>query len=364
MAKSPTKPSRTKGRRARGTGTIFLATRRGKPVWIGRKPVGRTADGKTAYKEVWGRTQAEVVRKLATAGPPAADTTVAAWAARWLASISVRPATYEGYESDLRLHVLPAIGHLRVADVRPSHLERLAVTLVKGGMHPNTARKALSTARTVFTAAVRDELIARNPVTHARKPKRERGRIDPLPADQLAAIVAAAPAYAAGPLVALLAGIGCRLGEAAALDVPDWNPGTGQLSITKTYSVRFGLGPPKSVHSTRTVTVPDLVRPHLDAAAGGRTTGPLFLTGAGGRFQKSGVELAFTRALKRLGLPRRNVHQLRHSVASALIAAGEPLADVAKYLGDTVKTLVDTYLHATGSDPGRAMNAILGGRQG
>jgi hypothetical protein len=36
------------------------------------------------------------------------------------------------------------------------------------------------------------------------------------------------------------------LKQAAALDVTDWNPSTGQVSITKTYSKRFGMAPPKS----------------------------------------------------------------------------------------------------------------------
>src|SRR5262249_4665290 len=127
----------------------------------------------------------------------------------------------------------------------------------------------------------------------------------------------------------------------------------------RTYSKRFGLGPPKSKHGTRTITVPIAARPFLRAAQGERTAGPLFVTGKGKRFIKSMVQRAFTRLLGRLGIARRVVHQLRHSVATALVAEGVPLADVAKYLGDSVDTVVRTYLHAAGWDPGRAMDVIL-----
>ena len=64
----------------------------------------------------------------------------------------------------------------------------------------------------------------------------------------------------------------------------------------------------------------------------------------------------------RLGLRRRNPHQARHSVASLAIAAGVPLANVARDLGDTVDTIVSTYLHPTpGGDVCGAVEGLLGG---
>ncbi|MDB5309882.1 MAG: hypothetical protein JWO38_4084 [Gemmataceae bacterium] len=43
-----------------------------------------------------------------------------------------------------------------------------------------------------------------------------------------------------------------------------------------------------------------------------------------------------------------------------MISAGTPLGDVAEYLGDTVQTLVKTYLHASGVDPVSTLDKILG----
>jgi integrase len=309
---------------------------------------------------VWGKTQAEVTKKLAAAGPRGSDVTVATWSARWLTTLTVRPSTRAGYTENLNNHILPALGHLRVTDVKPSRIEALAAALgAKKGLHTNTVRKILDNARVLCAAAVREELIATNPVSVARRPKGERMEIVPLTPAELRAIIEAGNDYPSGPLIALLAGTGCRPGESSALDVADWNPALGTIAITKTHSRRFGIGPPKSVYSRRTTTVPAVVRPPLIAAAGDRPEGPLFMTRLGNRVEKSIVQKAFTRLLRRLKFVQRNVHQLRHSVATVLISDGTPIGDVAKYLGDSVATVVKTYLHPSGSNPGLDLDRIL-----
>jgi hypothetical protein len=47
-----------------------------------------------------------------------------------------------------------------------------------------------------------------------------------------------------------------------------------------------------------------------------------------------------------------------------MIGAGVPLGDVAAYLGDTVDTIVKTYVHRSGTDPSRAMDRIFDGKVG
>lgn len=346
-------------RRAKGTGSIFQTTRRGKPVWIGRKPVGRTAAGKTVYREVWAPTQAAVVKKLDEVGPAAPDITVAAWVARWVKTLQVKPRTRMNYVDDFDRHILPALGHLKVAAVRPSHVEALAVALAGKGLNPNSVRKALIHARIAFGAAVRDDLIPRNPVTHAKKPKPEPKAIDPFTPAELAAVIAAAGKQLWDYPIALLAGTGCRVGEALALDVADFDPAAGTVAITKTFHKVAGLGSPKSRYSVRTIRVPAAVVPVLKAAAGDRAKGPLFVTTRGARRNHELVHLAWTALVKRLGLRYRNPHQLRHSVATALIGEKVPVSDVAKYLGDRVETVVKVYVHPTGTDPAAALDRVF-----
>jgi integrase len=156
-----------------------------------------------------------------------------------------------------------------------------------------------------------------------------------------------------------MAAVGCRFGEALALDVTDYDPRTGALSITKTYDRRHGVRPPKSENGVRTVTVPEEARPAFAQAAGGRRAGPLFAKRDGTRRHHRTLATAWRRLLAELGVRYRNPHQLRHSVATHWIAGGVGVGDVAKHLGDSVETVVRTYVHASGVDPAAAMDRVL-----
>lgn len=357
----PKKSRKRKGRRARGSGAVFFSEARQR--WIGRRVVGRTATGRTLYKEVWGKTQAEVMAKLADAGPPGPDVTIAAWAKRWLESVRVRTGTRAGYLNTLDKHALPSLGHLKVKDVTASRIEGFAARL-GDDLEANTVRKVLSHLRTMFSSAVRDGLLVANPVTIAKKPRGKKKAIVPFTPGELLTIIERAGEFAAGGIIALMAGTGCRMGEALALDVEDFDRQAGTVHIRRTYHRVWGLGDqPKTENGVRKIRVPDPVVAYLVSAAGDRTTGPLFLTGAGRRPSHDLTTDPWHRLLKRLGLADRNPHQLRHSVATSLISEGVPLGDVARYLGDTVETLVKTYVHATGTDPADTLNRLLGGRK-
>lgn len=357
MPKPEKKPKR---RRARGTGTIFPAVRRGRKIWIGRRPIGRNAAGKTLYREVWADTQGEVVKKLAEAGPPPPGLTVADWVARWLKSVQVKPRTEANYRDDFTRHILPEIGHLRLAEVSPSQIEALIAALGKKGLGVNSVRKALKHARIAFNAAVRDRIIASNPVSLARKPQAKPKRIDAFTPAELARIITEASIRPHEWPIAVLAGTGCRGGECIALDVQDFDRTAHTVKITKTYHKTAGMGTPKSARSVRTIRVPLVVVPIVEAAIEGRKKGPMFLTTNGTRRSHDLVHHAWQDFIKRIGLAYRNPHQLRHSVATALISAAVPLGDVAAYLGDSVDTVVKTYLHPAGTDPSKALDMLYG----
>jgi hypothetical protein len=51
--------------------------------------------------------------------------------------------------------------------------------------------------------------------------------------------------------------IGCRSGGAFALDVGDFDPTTKTVTLTRTFSPRYGLGPSRSTHSARAIRIPD-----------------------------------------------------------------------------------------------------------
>jgi integrase len=243
-------------------------------------------------------------------------------------------------------------------------VERLAAGLVKELARSTTA-VVLGVVGSMFRAAVRAGLIPSNPVAVARRPKVPKRRREVYPPADLARVVEAASWYAGAGAAALMAAVGCRIGEAIALDVSDFDPVAGTLSITKTFVASLGtINAPKSENGVRTIRVPAVALPGLRAAVADRKAGPLFCTARGRRLRPSTVDRGVRLVLEELGLEPRGSHSLRHSVASHLVTVPDlSVADVAKYLGDSVKTIVDTYLHATGADPAAAIDRLYGGRK-
>ena len=74
-----------------------------------------------------------------------------------------RPATLRGHERSLRLRVLPAIGHMKLGEVRRADLQDLADRMAAEGYTPGTIQNTINAARVLFGRAVQRDLIASDP---------------------------------------------------------------------------------------------------------------------------------------------------------------------------------------------------------
>lgn len=353
-------PRRRKARRrARGTGSIYWDKRRAR--FVAKLPVGRYPNGRTQYREASAETQGRVVELLRTLAPPGPTTTVAEWCDRWLETLAVEPLSLDAYRNTVARRVKPQLGHFQVRALNALHVEHAAKVWGES-VGVTTVRSTVGLLRTCLAAAVRAGLIAANPAAAAKKPRGKKPEIDPFTPGELGRILVEAARQPVTRVVALLAATGCRIGEATALEVSDVDLTARTFAITKGHRRRHGVGKTKTPRSVRTIGLPDAVIAVLREAAGGRRAGPLFEV-KGRRPGRETVRTHWMGLLDRLKLKRRNVHQLRHSVATALIAAGDSLADVAEYLGDSVETVVRTYVHPTGRSPVATLNRLLHGRK-
>ena len=105
-------------RRANGEGSI---RKRKDGRWEGRYTAGRDpVTGKAVYKNVLGKTQAEVKEKLKAAIEKSAvrpvsmeHYTVGQWLDAWMenyAELQVRPSSYKTYQGFIENHIRPALG--------------------------------------------------------------------------------------------------------------------------------------------------------------------------------------------------------------------------------------------------------------
>ena len=98
--------------------------------------------------------------------------TVADWLETWLATRAhVRDKTLRGYTAHVKLHLVPHLGQLLLAELDVDHLDRAFTALLRqDGVTVATAQRVLATLRSALNTAVRKKLIPDNPVRYLKLP--------------------------------------------------------------------------------------------------------------------------------------------------------------------------------------------------
>ena len=374
-----------KRRRPRGEGSIYVgADGRARGAIVVVDP----DTGQRVRRVVSGRNKADVREKLAKlrkdldAGvgvKPGGPKTLDAYAATWLPALRqrVRPSTWRSHEQYLRLYVLPAIGEVPLARLTPTSVERMTAGMIRRGLSPSTARGARTTLRILFRDAERDGLAARNVAALARPPRVTRHELRVLSADETRRLLDGTVDDEFGPIYALAATTGMRQGELLGLRWPDVELSGSAPSLTVRRSLAraeagYALAEPKTDRSRRTLelalaAVAALRRQKARQAELRLAAGDLwqdrdrlvFTDELGRPLRPSSVSHGFSDALARLGLPHVRFHDLRHGVASLLLAQGVPLKVVSETLGHSgIAITADVYAHLSREQRREAADAI------
>ena len=155
--------------------------------------------------------------------PRAGRITLEEWVTEWRRTIvHLRPKTVSAYDSNLRNHILPALGHHELARLRPpilrAWLAELCTKPARGGglLAPLSVLQAYRTLNRVLAGAVDDELLARNPMSRIEPPRIETKPMRFLTHAEVARLADSID-QRYGPLVLLAAYGGLRAGELFAL---------------------------------------------------------------------------------------------------------------------------------------------------
>ena len=298
--------------------------------------------------------------------------TVRAYGRRWLGQVAaaIKPKTLRGYEQNLRLHILPALGAVPVARLRVGLLRSLLVEKLGVGLSRNTVRLIHATVRAMLSAAVDDGILVANPAFGLGRKLKLGKRADAdepiraMTAEQLDRFLRAAAQHDPRhyPLFLLLARTGLRLGEALGLRSSDCDLPVREIRVCRTLAaMRRGtipedrLGSPKPGRA-RTV---DVSRQLAEVLTGleidqkrdvlrrgtGRIPPWVFATREGTPLDESRVRKAFKRLLTLASLRRTlSPHCLRHTYASLMLQAGAPLTYVRDQLGhSSIQVTADIY---------------------
>ena len=165
------------GRRGNGEGSIY---RRKDGRWVGQYLIYTPKGPK--YRYLYGNTRQVVAEKLTKAMAQrdsglafeAGKLTVAEYMNKWLTESArnrLRPKTYKDYSGLTRVHIVPALGHIKLKNLTPLHVQSFYGSKLESGLSKRTVEYIHTVLHSALKQAVRWELVPRN-VTEAVDPPR------------------------------------------------------------------------------------------------------------------------------------------------------------------------------------------------
>lgn len=285
--------------------------------------------------------------------PENAEMLLREWAADWLDSKrSIKPKTRAGYKSLLRSRILPTFGDVPLGHIRPLDVETWVDAMDAEELSASRIRQAHQCLNAMLKAAVRSEMIFRNPAQGVELPSGTSSERRFLTAEQVATLADAFPTHEYRTLIYVLAYGGLRFGEAAALRRKDADLLRKRLVVAENLSNVGGelIFTDTKNHRVRTIQLPTFVVEMLARHMEDVDDDPealIFTSPKGHPLRYSNFRRNFWNpSREEAGLPDLTPHDLRHTCASLLRAMGADAKAVQAQLGhSSVQVTLDTYTH-------------------
>jgi integrase len=274
-----------------------------------------------------------------------------------------KPAVLREYDRAMRLRVLPDLGPVRASDIDREHLQNLKEHLLGGTVTDSTVANTFRPLQALYRR-LQDRGIPTNPTRDLGLPTGYKRRERIATVDEAAELIAALPESEQALWATAFYG-GLRRGELRALRVANIN---GEIRVEAGWDDVEGEQAPKSEKGKRTVPLPSILRPYLDAhiSRTGRSGRDLvFGSTALHPFTPKNVRRKALKAWegenkkraeqnerrKAEGLPERSLlvpitlHEARHTYVTLMHAAGLSLEEVGDYVGHSSAYMTDRYRH-------------------
>lgn len=302
-----------------------------------------------------------------------------------------KPATIASYRRNLRVHVVPRIGGIRLQALSPLHLDQMYADLLASGnkrtegetLSLRTVRYVHTILRKALSDATRKGLIVRNPSDAATPPSAKAARPPEMafwtPAE-LHRFLRANEHDELFPMLRLVAMSGLRRGEACGLRWADVDLDRGGINVRQQLViVAAGDGRHDAVMQETTKSDAGRRRIDLDQEtvavlrahranqaqrrllAGGAwiDSGLVFTRRTGGPLDPERVSSKFETRVRRFDGPRLRFHDLRHTHCAHLIGAGVNVKTISRRLGHaSVSFTLDRYGHLMPEADGEAAAAV------
>lgn len=301
------------------------------------------------------------------------------WINFWLNECKVNTiekTTLENYKSNIKNHIIPWLGNIRLKDISVKELQQFYNYLYEngredgtGGLNPKTVQRIHTIINSSLKHAVRCEILTKNVATFAIKRKIRRFEIEPYSVDELKKFLSVTKNEEFYPLFVTSALTGLRRGEVLALRWQDVD------FVNRTIKVRNSLGQSrvsedskkrvielkdtKTESSRRTIPIEDfLINVLLEhkkeqieiSLKYGRDSYNLinlvFCEKKGDFINPSKYTNEFNKVINKHNMRKIRLHDIRHGFATIMLQEGVSHNYIKDLLGhSTIVTTLDIYAH-------------------
>jgi len=366
-------------KRGNGEGSIVRVKEN---QWRGAVVIGRDLNGNLKRKWFTGKTRKEVADKmhsilaLISTGDyiEPSKTSFGEWLDVWLSEYKknvLKPTTYDSYETNIKCHLKPGLGHISLKDLKTFDIQRFVNSKYENGCSTALIRKLKNIIHGSLKQAIVNQLVTKNVSEGVILPTHKQKEIRVFTKEEEKAFIEALKGDRLEVAFKLDMVSGLRIGELLGLTWDCVDLENGIINIKQSLirvkdrsknsenkNLYYVENTTKTKSGKRKVPIPKSAVAMLERykklqewekrTAEGlyEDNNLLFCTALGNRIIPKNADRSFKRVAEKAGITGASIHSIRHTYATRLFEKGIAPKTVSELLGHkNVSHTLDVYTH-------------------
>ena len=300
------------------------------------------------------------------------------WLSNWLENYvqpSAKQRTYTRYKEIVEQHIITQLGELDLSEITPYVLQCYVTELLKcgnlrtgEGLSANSVNSIITAIQNTLKTAYSLGIISEYVGDKIKRPRASEKKVECFSMSEQKKIeqyiLNEDGSRLFGVLLCLYTGL--RIGELLALEWSDIDMSKGELRVNKTCHYGkdkngvFGriTDSPKTQSSIRIIPIPKQLMPHLREVKKKSRSTHVVSNGENPISIRS-YQRSFSALLKKLNIPHRGFHSLRHTFATRALECGMDVNTLSEILGHKNPTVtLNRYAHSLMEHKKEMMNKL------